>query len=88
LYYNNCNKFYDYHLRLPHNYNIKFIKDNFIIIDNKYIYDHGTIDNDVCAKLNLPNFSSQDEIFDYIADTYFTPCQIQTPFNFQLKFVD
>jgi hypothetical protein len=88
LYYNNCNKYYHYHLRLPHNYNIKFIKDSFIEIDGYCIYSYGTIYNDVCAKLNLPNFSSQDEIFDYIANTYFTPCQIQTPFNFQLKFVD
>jgi len=88
LYYNNCNKFYDYYFYTKNIYRIMFIKDNFIIIDNKYIYDHGTIYNDVCAKLNLPNFSSQDEIFDYIADTYFTSSQIQTPFNFQLKFVD
>jgi hypothetical protein len=43
-------------------------------------------DSDISSDINLPDFSSQDELLNYISTTYFTP--EESPFNFQLKFVD
>lgn len=94
LYYDHNDKYYHYYFYNIKIYDIVFKLDKFIRINNTYIKFPINSSNDINSSnensielddIYLPEFHEKDEVIDYIANTYFTPCET---FNYGLKFID
>ena len=101
LYYLHEDKEYIYYFRHVDIYSIQFIANNYIKINEtlyKFAADGTTYKSSTnlnieengidLSDINLPDFTSEDEIFDYIANTYFTHFKEESIIKMLLKFVD
>jgi hypothetical protein len=96
LYYDHNEKYYHYYFYNIKIYDIAFKLDKFIRINNTYINFPINSSNEINSNnsnentielndIELPEFHEKDEVIDYIANTYFTPCET---FSYGLKFID